>query len=65
MKKSILNFKAMKAQNEPITWITAYNYPLAVAAERAGVDMILVGDSGGMVELGYKTTNPVTMDEMI
>lgn len=65
MKKSILNFKQMKKKGEPITWITAYSYPMAQAAEKAGVEMILVGDSGGMVELGYQTTNPVTMDEMI
>ena len=55
----------MKAKGEPITWVTAYSYPFAAAAERAGIEMILVGDSGGMVELGYETTNPVTMDEMI
>lgn len=55
----------MKKRQEPITWITAYSYPMAKAAEAAEVDMILVGDSGGMVELGYQTTNPVTMDEMI
>jgi 3-methyl-2-oxobutanoate hydroxymethyltransferase len=65
MKKSILTFKNMKKKGEPITWITAYSYPMASAAEKAGIDMILVGDSGGMVELGYQTTNPVTMDEMI
>lgn len=65
MKKNILNFQKMKENAEPITWITAYSYPMAEAAERAGIDMILVGDSGGMVELGYETTNPVTMDEMI
>jgi len=65
MKKSILTFKNMKKKGEPITWITAYSYPMAFAAEKAGIDMILVGDSGGMVELGYQTTNPVTMDEMI
>jgi 3-methyl-2-oxobutanoate hydroxymethyltransferase len=65
MKKSILNFKQMKKKGEPITWITAYSYPMAYAAEQAGIEMILVGDSGGMVELGYATTNPVTMDEMI
>ena len=64
-KKTLFNFRAMKKSGEQITWVTAYNYPLAAAAERAGVDMILVGDSGGMVELGYSTTNPVTMDEMI
>ena len=55
----------MKKKQEPITWITAYSYPMAKAAEAAEVDMILVGDSGGMVELGYQNTNPVTMDEMI
>jgi 3-methyl-2-oxobutanoate hydroxymethyltransferase len=45
--------------------VTAYDLPFAFAAERAEVDMILVGDSGGMVQLGYPTTNAVTMDEMI
>jgi 3-methyl-2-oxobutanoate hydroxymethyltransferase len=55
----------MKAQGAPVAWVTAYDVPFALAAERAGVDMILVGDSGGMVQLGYPTTNPVTMDEMI
>lgn len=65
MKKSILSFKNMKKKGEPVTWITAYSYPMAYAAEQAGIEMILVGDSGGMVELGYATTNPVTMDEMI
>lgn len=64
-KKTLFNFRAMKKSGEQITWITAYSYPMANAAERAGIDMILVGDSGGMVELGYSTTNPVTMDEMI
>lgn len=63
--KTLRDFKSMKRNGEPITWITAYTYPMAYACEKAGVDMILVGDSGGMVELGYKTTNPVTMDEMI
>lgn len=64
-KKTLFNFRAMKKSGDQITWITAYSYPMAQAAERAGVDMILIGDSGGMVELGYSTTNPVTMDEMI
>jgi len=65
MKKNILNFNKMKRNGDPITWITAYTYPMAKSAESAGVDMILVGDSGGMVELGYNSTNPVTMEEMI
>jgi len=65
MKKNILKFNKMKRDGDPITWITAYTYPMAKSAESAGVDMILVGDSGGMVELGYNSTNPVTMEEMI
>lgn len=66
MKKSTLFTLNKKKQNgEKITWITAYDYALASCCENAGVDMILVGDSGGMVQLGYETTNPVTMDEMI
>ena len=55
----------MKKEGTPLTWITAYDMPFAHCAEQAGIDMILVGDSGGMVQLGYQTTNPVTMDEMI
>jgi len=65
MKKNILNFNTMKRNGDPITWITAYTYPMAKSAESAGIDMILVGDSGGMVELGYNSTNPVNLEEMI
>ena len=65
MKKSILSFKNMKKKGDPVTWITAYDLPFAQAAEAAGIDMILVGDSGAMVQLGYETTNPATMDQMI
>lgn len=65
MKKTINDFKNMKNSGNKITWITSYSYPFAIAAEKAGIEMILVGDSGGMVELGYNTTNPVTMDEML
>ena len=64
-KISILKLNSMKEKNEPVAWVTAYDLPFAYVAERAGADMILVGDSGGMVQLGYETTNPVTMDEMI
>jgi len=64
MKKSILDFKKMKGV-EPITFITSYSYPFAQTAEKAGIEIILIGDSGGMVELGYKSTNLVVMDEMI
>lgn len=65
MKKNILQLNDMKISKEPVAWITAYDFPFAQCSEKAGIDMILVGDSGGMVQLGYKTTNPVTMDEMI
>ena len=65
MKKSILDLRRMASEHEPITWLTAYDYLTAKYEERAGVDMILVGDSLGMVELGYDTTIPVTMDDMI
>ena len=65
MKKNINDFNLMKQRKEPITWITAYSYPFAMAAEKAGIEMILIGDSGGMVELGYNTTNPVSMDDML
>ncbi len=54
-----------KQRGEPITMLTAYDYPSAVAVDRAGVDVILVGDSLGMVVLGYETTLPVTMDDML
>ena len=65
MKKGIIDFKKMKRKNEKLAWITAYDYPFSYCAEQSGIDMILVGDSGGMVQLGYETTNPVTMDEML
>ena len=64
-KVNVKTLAKMKREHTPITWITSYDLPFASAAEKAGVDMILVGDSGGMVQLGYPTTNPVTMDEMI
>ena len=65
MKQGIFTFQKKKSEGQQITWITAYDYPFAYTAEQAGIDMILVGDSGGMVQLGYETTNPVVMDEMI
>ncbi|NOZ71747.1 MAG: 3-methyl-2-oxobutanoate hydroxymethyltransferase, partial [Chloroflexi bacterium] len=50
---------------EPIAWLTCYDYPTAYFQEQAGVDMILVGDSLGMTMLGYDSTLPVTMNDMI
>lgn len=54
-----------KAAGEPITWLTCYDYPTAYLQDQAGIDMILVGDSLGMTMLGYDSTLPVTMDDMI
>ena len=53
------------AEGKPITWLTCYDYPTATMQDQAGVDMILVGDSLGMTMLGYDSTLPVTMDDMI
>ena len=53
------------AKQEPISWLTCYDYPTAYLQEEAGVDMILVGDSLGMTMLGYDSTLPVTMNDMI
>ena len=50
---------------QPITWLTCYDYPTAYMQDQAGVDMILVGDSLGMTMLGYDSTLPVTMDDMM
>ncbi|MEE8176838.1 MAG: 3-methyl-2-oxobutanoate hydroxymethyltransferase, partial [Acidobacteriota bacterium] len=54
-----------KQKAEKIVMITAYDYPTACLVDEAGVDMVLVGDSLGMVVLGYETTLPVTLDEMV
>ena len=54
-----------KEQGEKISWLTAYDYPTALYEDRAGIEMILVGDSGVMTMLGHKTTLPATMDQMI
>ncbi|MGD0688735.1 MAG: 3-methyl-2-oxobutanoate hydroxymethyltransferase [Candidatus Bathyarchaeia archaeon] len=53
------------ADGVPITWLTCYDYPTAYFQEQAGVDMILVGDSLAMTMLGYDSTLPATMDDMI
>jgi 3-methyl-2-oxobutanoate hydroxymethyltransferase len=64
-KVTILKLRRQKKQGKPTVLTTAYDYPQARIADGAGVDAILVGDSVGMTTLGYKTTIPVTMDDMI
>ena len=55
----------MKSAGEPIVMVTAYDHPSAQVAEAAGVDLVLVGDTGAMTVLGYDSTVPVSMDEML
>ncbi len=64
-KVTIHALQSKKERGEPITMVTAYDYPGALLVERAGIDVLLVGDSLGMVVLGYESTVPVTMDAMI
>ena len=65
-KKVTLNTLFSKvSKGEPISWLTCYDYPTAYFQEQAEVDMILVGDSLGMTMLGYDSTLPVTMNDMI
>jgi 3-methyl-2-oxobutanoate hydroxymethyltransferase len=62
---TIADLRARKEAGRKITMMTAYDYPSARLVDQAGIDTILVGDSLGMVVLGYASTVPVTMDEMI
>jgi len=65
MRITANQIKEMKRQGEKIAMVTAYDYPMAKLIDEAGMPIILVGDSLGMVVLGYESTIPVTMDEMI
>ena len=62
---TILDLQKMRDEGRPITMVTAYDYPTAKMADEAGVDLILVGDTLGMVILGYDSTLPVTVEDMI
>lgn len=64
-KVTLATLARKKRQGEKISMLTAYDYPLALLVDRSGVDMVLVGDSLGMEELGFETTLPVTMDIML
>jgi 3-methyl-2-oxobutanoate hydroxymethyltransferase len=64
-KKTVLDFREMKRKGDKITFLTAYDFPMASFCEKAGMDMILVGDSAAMVVHGLPGTVPITMDQMI
>lgn len=64
-KKGRHDFIRMKKEGEQVAWVTAYDFPTASFVEQAGMDMILVGDSLGMVVLGYQGTIRVTMEDCI
>jgi 3-methyl-2-oxobutanoate hydroxymethyltransferase len=64
-KVTIQTLRDKMEKGQRITMITGYDYPMALLEERAGIDIILVGDSLGMTILGYDTTLPVTMDIMV
>ena len=65
MRVTINQIKEMKQKGEKITMLTAYDYTTAKIVDEVGIPLILVGDSLGMVVLGYESTIPVTMDEML
>ncbi len=65
VKVTVPQIQARKQSGEKITVLTAYDYPWARLVDRAGIDMVLVGDSLGMVVLGYPDTVSVSMDEMV
>ena len=62
---TLSSLSGKKALGEPIVMVTAYDYPSGQVAEEAGVDVVLVGDSGAMTVLGYPSTVPVTLDELL
>ena len=65
MKHTVITIQQAKERGEKITMLTAYDYSMARLIDEAGINMILVGDSLGMVMLGYEDTLSVTMEDMI
>jgi len=64
-KVNVADFSRMKTHAKRIVMVTSYDYPTSIIADEVGVDSILVGDSYGMVVLGYDTTIPVTIEELL
>ena len=64
-KKTILDIQKMKAEGEKITVLTCYDFPTALILDSCGIDVMLVGDSAGVVFSGYENTLPVTVDDMV
>jgi len=64
-KVTVLSLVHKKRRGQKITMVTAYDYPSALHVDRAGIDVLLVGDSCAMVELGFETTQPMTLDQMV
>lgn len=64
-KNTVLTLSKQAAEGDKVTMVTSYDYTMAALVERAGINMILVGDSLGMTMMGYDSTVPVTMDDMV
>ena len=64
-KNTVLTLKKKVDEGGKVTMVTSYDYTMAALTEQAGIDMILVGDSLGMTMMGYDSTLPVTMDDMV